>query len=109
MSNTHNVPRLILRKFSDKLCLYNVNTGELKENISIKRAYATEDYYDSETEKKLAHKIESQFGDLLANHILKCDTSISLSRKQLYLVKKFLLISTLRSMRAEEFVHYQKD
>ena len=51
MSNTHYVPRLILRKFSNELCLYNVKTGQLKENISIERAYALEDYYDSETEK----------------------------------------------------------
>ena len=34
MSNTHYVPRLILRKFSNELCLYNVKTGQLKENIS---------------------------------------------------------------------------
>ena len=108
MSNTHYVPRLILRKFSNELCLYNVKTGQLKENISIERAYALEDYYDSETEKNLSNKIESHFGNLLANHILKCDKVISLSRKQLYLVKKFLLISVLRSIRAEDFAQYEK-
>ena len=61
MINSHYVPRLILRKFSDKLSLYNVKTGELKENISIEDVYAIEDYYDRETEKKLNTKIESQF------------------------------------------------
>ena len=108
MINSHYVPRLILRKFSDKLSLYNVKTGELKENISLERAYAIEDYYDSETEKNLSNKIESQFGDLLANHILKCDKEISLSRKQLYLIKKFLLISILRSIHGEAFMQVEK-
>ena len=108
MINSHYVPRLILRKFSDKLSLYNVKTGELKENISIEHAYAIEGYYDRETEKKLNRRIESQFGDLLSNYLLKCDKEIRLSRKQLYLIKKFLLISVLRGMNAEEFAQYER-
>lgn len=77
--NSHYVPRLILRKFSEKLSLYNIKTGELQENIVPEHAYAIEDYYDSETEKKLSRRIESQFGDLLANYLLKCDKEISLN------------------------------
>ena len=38
--NTHYVPRLVLKKFSEKLCAYNIKTGELKENIKIENAYA---------------------------------------------------------------------
>ena len=78
MINSHYVPRLILRKFSDRLSLYNVKTGELKENIPIEHAYAIEDYYDSETEKKLNRRIESQFGDLLSNYLLKSRSPFSL-------------------------------
>ena len=106
--NSHYVPRLILRKFSEKLSLYNIKTGELQENIVPEHAYAIEDYYDSETEKKLSRRIESQFGDLLANYLLKCDKEISLNRKQLYLIKKFLLISVLRSIHGEEFMQVEK-
>ena len=32
MINSHYVPMLTLRKFADKLCLFNVQTGEFKEN-----------------------------------------------------------------------------
>ena len=106
--NSHYVPRLILRKFSEKLSLYNIKTGELQENIVPEHAYAIEDYYDSETEKKLSRRIESQFGDLLANYLLKCDKEIRLNRKQLYLIKKFLLISVLRSIHSEEFMQVEK-
>ena len=108
MINSHYVPRLIVRKFSNRLSLYNIKTGELKENIAIEHAYAIENYYDDEIEKKLNRQVESQFGDLLSNYILKCEREISLSRKQLYLVKKFLLISLLRSIHAEEFMQKEK-
>lgn len=108
MSKNHYVPRLILRKFSDKLSLYNVKTGELKENISPENAYAIEDFYGEETEKKLNIRIESQFGGLLSNIILKCNDEIQLSRTNLLLVKKFLLISMLRSIKAEEWIQKEK-
>lgn len=104
MSKNHYVPRLILRKFSDKLSLYNIKTGELKENISHENVYSIEDFYGEKTEKKLNIRIESQFGGLLSNIILKCNDEIQLSRTNLLLVKKFLLISMLRSIKAEEWI-----
>ena len=108
MSSCHYVPRLILRKFSDRLSLYNVKTGELKENIPLEHAYAIENFYDAETEKKLNLRIESQFGGLLSNLILKRDKEISLSRANVLLVKKFLLISILRSIQGEDFMQAEK-
>lgn len=108
MSKNHHVPRLILRKFSDKLSLYNIKTGELKENIPPEHAYAIENFYDDETERKLNLRIESQFGGLLSNIILKCNDEIQLSRTNLLLVKKFLLISMLRSIKAEEWIQKEK-
>ena len=72
MSNNHYVPRLILRKFGDKLCLYNAKTGELKENIPPERACAMQDFYDNETEKKmhsLGHYNEKIKGGLPASFL----------------------------------------
>ena len=109
MSNNHYVPRLILRKFSDKLSLYNVRTGELKENIPPEHAYSIEGFYDEETEKKLNQRIESQFGGLLSNLILKQDKEISLSRSNLLLVKKFLTISMIRSVKGEDWMKKEKN
>ena len=108
MSNNHYVPRLILRKFSDKLSLYNVKTGDLKENIPPEHAYAIQDFYDNETEKKLNLKIESQFGGLLSNLILKRENEISLSRAHVLLIKKFLLVSMIRSIQAEDWMQVEK-
>ena len=108
MSNSHYVPRLILRKFGDKLSLYNVKTGELKENIPPEHAYAIQGFYDNETEKKLNLKIESQFGGLLSNLILKRENEISLSRANVLLIKKFLLVSMIRSVQAEHWVQRER-
>ena len=108
MSNSHYVPRLILRKFGDKLSLYNVKTGELKENIPPERAYVMQGFYDNETEKKLNLKIESQFGGLLSNLILKRENEISLSRANVLLIKKFLLVSMIRSVQAEHWVQRER-
>ena len=108
MSNNHYVPRLILRKFSDKLSLYNVKTGELKENIPPEHAYAMQGFYDDETEKKLNLKIESQFGGLLSNLILKRENEIRLSRANVLLIKKFLLVSMIRSVQAEHWVQRER-
>ena len=93
--NNHYVPKLILRKFSDKLCLYNVKTKELNEDVSVEEAYATTDYYDDKdhsTEKKLNEKIESQFGNFLSNYILKADSEIILRPDKLKLIKKLMMI-----------------
>ena len=56
MINSHYVPRLILRRFNDKLSLYNVKTGELREDIAVSHAYAADNYYDKETENKMGRR-----------------------------------------------------
>lgn len=38
MINSHYVPQFILKKFSNKLSLYNIHTGELSEDINIDKA-----------------------------------------------------------------------
>jgi len=108
MSKNHYVPRLILRKFSDRLSLYNIKTGELKESIPPEHAYSKEDFYGDETEKKLNLQIESQFGGLLSNLILKSDKEIRLSRTNLLRIKKFLIVSVLRSIKAEEWMNKER-
>ncbi|MFR1631757.1 MAG: DUF4238 domain-containing protein [Oscillospiraceae bacterium] len=108
MINSHYVPRFILKKFSDKLSLYNIHTGELTEDINVDKAYSQKGFYDDDTEKNLNLKLESQFGNLLANKLLKAENKIELNRAELRLVKKFILISTLRSLGNEPFLQKEK-
>ncbi len=111
MINSHYVPRLVLKQFAekDKICLYDVRTGEYREGANIKHAFARKGLYDDEVEKNLNFKIESQFGSLFANKICKFTDEVVLSRDELYLIKKFLLISAMRTCRSEEWVNYEKN
>lgn len=107
--NSHYVPRLILKRFSEKLCVYNIKTGELKEDVKIEHTYAESDFYDAQTEENFNKKVESQFGNLLANKLLKCKNTVELSHKELNLIKKFLLLSVLRSNGGDAFVQREKN
>ena len=100
--NSHYVPRLTLRQWSPKLCLFNVKTGEYKEDVKIDKAFCEKEFYSPEVEENLNKKIESQFGDLFNNKILKADSSIELSRDELWIIKKFLFISIVRSYHSEK-------
>lgn len=108
MANSHYVPMLTLRKFADKLCLFNVQTGEYKENIKIDKSFSEKDFYSDEVEEKLNKRIESQFGNLFSNKLLNAEGTIELKREELYLIKKFLLISTIRSIGNEEFLQTER-
>lgn len=107
MANSHFVPRLTLRQFGDKICLFNVKTGEYKENVQIEKSFFEENYYTNEIEKKLNMKIESQFGNLFSNK-LKKGMKIELTQSQVNIIKKFLLISIIRC-RNEEFIVQEKN
>lgn len=108
MKNSHYVPRFILKNFSSSLCLYNIKTKEYKENVKLEKAYAEKGFYDDVTEDNLNLKIESEFSRFLNERILKGESTIELSRKELRLIKKFLLISIIRSIGVESFMQKEK-
>lgn len=51
--NSHYVPIQTLKKFGDKLCLFNVKTGEYKENVKLTKSYSQFNFYSNEIEEKL--------------------------------------------------------
>ena len=108
MANSHYVPMLTLRRFANKFCVFNVQTEEYKENIKIDKTFSEQGFYSDEVEKKLNERIESQFSNLLLNRILNAENKIELKRKELQLIKKFLLISVIRSIGSEEFMQIEK-
>lgn len=56
MVNSHYVPKQTLKKFAKKLCLFNVKTGEYKENVALNRAFSEYGFYSVEVEEKLNKK-----------------------------------------------------
>ena len=50
MANSHYVPMLTLRRFSDRLCLFNVQTGKYKENVKIDKTFSEQNCYSNEVQ-----------------------------------------------------------
>ena len=38
--NNHYVPKLVLRRFADKVSVYNIKTGELAKNKRLEKVFA---------------------------------------------------------------------
>lgn len=97
-SNNHFVPRLVLRRYNDRLSVFNIKTGVLKENNKLENIFSEQNLYDEDIEIMLGQNVESPFANILTNKILKAEVSdeIELTRKELNIIKKFLLTEQMR-------------
>lgn len=106
--NNHYVPRLTLRKFGETLCTFNIKTGEYRECVKHEHTFCEKGFYSGEIEDKLNRQIESQFASLFSNKLNKEEFQLELSRNELRLIKKFLLISVIRSVGNEQLMQKEK-
>ena len=85
MANSHYVPMLTLRKFAAKLCLFNVQTGEYKENIKIDKTFSEQGFYSDEVEEKLNKRIDNTQNKVnrVSNDVLVNTSDISDNREGL--------------------------
>ena len=97
MVNSHYIPQFILRNFcsNNKIQYYNKKT-HLTETRSTKSVFSEKGYYPEQLEKDLCHKIEYQFSVVLNSKILNAKNSITLNADDLWIVKKYLIITMLR-------------
>jgi hypothetical protein len=99
---SHIVPKLIIERFAHPINVFDVQGGNLKKGKNPKKTFNVEDAYEDEVEKQLCQKIESPFAKLIDNKILnKCD--IVLTREELMLMKRFMLVQSIRSAGADGF------
>ncbi len=111
-SNNHYVPKLVLRRYNtEKLTIYNVKTGEVHKDKQLNEIFAEQNLYGEELEKLLAKRVESPFAQILTRKILPAETNseIELTRKELNIIKKFLLIEQMRVFIEEGEKFYQAE
>lgn len=101
--NNHYVPRLILRKFDEKISTYNLDKKELKLSQNLEKVFTSKQLYSVEIEDMFNYKVENEFARLLNNKILLAQDECILIRKEVNLVKKFLLLAMLRTMLVENY------
>ncbi len=96
--NNHYVPQLVLRRFSERPCVYNIQTGKYKKAGKTQHIFADKNIYTTEIEKRLGQEIETPFADILTKKILKVPVGgeLTLTRKELKIIRKFLLAEQMR-------------
>src|SRR5690554_3015299 len=101
----HYVPKLILRKFDERLNTFNLKTGEVRISSSkLKNTFSADYLYSQEIENLFNEKIESEFANILNNKILSTENEITLERVELNIVKKFLLLAMIRTLDSERYI-----
>lgn len=97
MVNNHFIPQLTLRHFceGDKIQYYDIKNKKL-ETRSTRSVFAEKGYYPDKLERELCHKIEVQFANILNNKLLRDNYKIVLTREDMLVFKKFLIITILR-------------
>lgn len=94
--NNHYVPQLILRRFGNKINLYNVKNGEVRYKRSTLNMFSEKKLYPVELENKLG-TFESNIANLLDNKILIDSTEVSLTRTEIWQLVQFACISMIRT------------
>ncbi|XMB66638.1 DUF4238 domain-containing protein [Mycoplasmatota bacterium zrk1] len=107
-SNNHFVPRLVLRRFADKITTFDIDTGEFIENRKCEKVFAAENIYPTDIEQLFNKNIEGRFADILNNKILKAVGQCELSREENLIIKKFLLIAQMRTLETIEFTNVER-
>ena len=97
MVNSHFIPQFILRNFcaDNKIQYYNKHTKSV-ETRSTKSVFSEKGYYPDALEKELCSKIEYQFSVVLNNKIINARNNITLNSEDMWILKKFLIITSLR-------------
>jgi len=95
--NNHYVPQFILRNFGDRINIFNIRTQGYSPNRNPKSIFCRKGIYSDKLESKLNNKLEVLTADLINKKILNTKGDITLTRKELLLLKRFFVIGMLRS------------
>ena len=102
MAKNHYVSQLIIKRFAPSVNTFDMQTNQIIEHRQAAKIFFDRDIYDNEIEEKMAHDLEQPFASILDKKIINCD-KIRLTRNELYLVKQFLLLDSVRTYTPEIF------
>lgn len=104
----HYVSQFIIKRFSNAINIFNVNTGKIDEGKRPHKVFYKDDIYDEEIEKIMNFNIESKVANILNNKIL-VEGNIVLTRNELETLKCYMLICSVRTQSEEHFCKILKD
>ena len=96
--NNHYIPQFILRQFGETINVYDVRSREIKKDQQTFRIFSERKIYPAELEKDIGYKLESPFAKLFHDKLMlgQSGSKITLTRKDLRLMKRFFLLETVR-------------
>lgn len=103
MAKNHYVSQLIIKRFSPSVTTFDTVNQCIIENRQSHKIFYKTDIYDNAIEEKMAHDLEQPFARLLDEKILHSN-KIVLFRHELFLLKQFLLLDSVRTYEPESFV-----
>lgn len=99
----HYIPQFIIKKFSKAINVFNLKNGNIRENRPSFKVFYEKGIYDDEVEKTLNFNIETPFSKLLDDKLLTSESSITITREELLLIKRYMLVSSIRAQGEEHF------
>ena len=99
----HYIPQFIIKKFSKAINVFNLKNGNIRENRPSFKVFYEKGIYDDEVEKTLNFNIETPFSKLLDDKLLTSESSITITREELFLIKRYMLVSSIRAQGEEHF------
>lgn len=96
----HYIPQFIIKAFNEKPFYYDLEKGEIVKKRAHK-AFFKVDFYDDETEKKINEDIETSFSNLLRNKLN--GETVFLTREEVDLIKRYMRLTSIRTMGETEF------
>lgn len=100
----HYVSQFIIKRFSNAINIFNVNNGKIDEDKRPSKVFYKDDIYDEEIERLCNFNIESRVANILNNKIL-IDGDVILTREDLNILKKYMLICSVRTLDEDSFAN----
>lgn len=99
----HYIPQFIIKKFSKAINVFNLKSGEIRENRPSFKVFYEKGIYNDEVEKSLNINLETSFSKLLDEKLLNQDSNITITREELLLIKRYMLVSSVRAQGEDHF------
>ncbi len=98
----HIVSQMIIKRFANAINIFDAHTGRIDVSKKPSKVFYKHDRLSFDLEELLSRNVESRFANLMYGK-LNGEHSITLTRSELYLIKRYLLMISVRMYSEEEF------
>ena len=103
----HYISQLIIRRFSKAIHVFDSKERRVTRYTHPEKIFYKDDIYTDDVEDILNKELESPFAQLLDRKIINKE-KIEITRRDILLLKRFLLLDSVRTFAAEDFLKVMK-